>query len=395
MDTLSVGIFNTQPPHLYFGGVERRIMEIAKRLKGKVNIKIYSGTKAGFKNPVSINGTTVFPCFSTDIFFPVDNWFFNWTLSKNIDSINCDIYESHTVSGFGILRHIEKGVAKPLIETIHGVLADEYAQTIKSLFPTLRLKASKIFMQKLVLAERKLAQRADLIVTVSRYSLRKIVENYDVSEDKIMVVPSGVDVEKFKPVSELEKIRLKHRLGLGARECVLFIGSLIPRKGVHYLLEVARNIVKENNDVSFIIVGEGPLKGYITKFSKKAGLQNNLRLFGNISENFLPKIYNCADVFVSPSLQEGQGLTLLEAQSSGVPIVAFSVGAVPENVLNRETGILVNLNSEEMAEAILRILTDKTLKDKMGLNGRNFAYMNFSWEKCAETMLKVYREVVR
>jgi glycosyltransferase involved in cell wall biosynthesis len=395
VEQLRVGVFNTQPPHLYFGGVERRIMEVAKRLRGKVNIRIYSGTKAGFTKPTYVNGALLIPCFSTDLFFPVDNWFFNWTLSRKINLKDCDVYESHTVSGYGILKLTRKrNTAKPLIETIHGVLADEYAQTVKGLFPTLRLKASRIFMKKLISAEKKLTQKADLIVTVSKYSLQKIVENYEVSRDKIIVVPSGVDVERFKPVSEPKKIEIKRRLGLSGRECVLYVGSLIPRKGLNYLLETAKQVVKEKINVTFVIVGEGPLRDYIMAYSKKAGLQENIKLLGKVSENFLPEMYNCADIFVSPSLQEGQGLTLLEAQASGIPVIAFSAGAVSENMLHNKTGILIKPSSEEMAEAVLRLLADKALRDKMGKEGRKFSVKNFSWKKCAERMLKVYRELV-
>lgn len=395
MEKIKVGILNTQPPHLYFGGVERRIIEVAKRLHGKVSIRIYSGTKAGFKKPTHINGALLIPCFSTDLFFPMDNWFFNWTLSRKIKLTDCDVYESHTASGYGILKSLKKRkITKPMIETIHGVLADEYAQTARSAYPTFRLKASKIFAKKLISVERELAQKADLIVTVSRYSLQKIVTNYDVSESKIIVVPNGVDGERFKPVSEFKKMETKHRMGLGDKECVLFVGSLIPRKGLHHLLETAEHVVKERSNVVFVIAGEGPLKRYITEYSKKAGIQKNIRLLGKIPELSLPKIYNCADIFASSSLQEGQGLTLLEAQASEIPVVAFSVGAVPENVSHGKTGILSKVSSNEMAEAILRLLTDKALRDKMGKDGRKFVCKNFSWEKCAEKMFKVYQKLV-
>lgn len=92
---------------------------------------------------------------------------------------------------------------------------------------------------------------------------------------------------------------------------------------------------------------------------------------------------------MSPSLHEGRGLTLLEAQASGIPVVAFSVGAVPENVLHCKTGIP---GGREMAGAILKILTDRTLKDNMSREGRKFSVKNFSWKKCAERM-QVYTEL--
>jgi len=73
MKKLNLAIFNTQPPHLYFGGVERRIVETTKRLKTEVNTTVYSGTKAGFRKPTSIGGINLVPTFSTDTLFPLDN----------------------------------------------------------------------------------------------------------------------------------------------------------------------------------------------------------------------------------------------------------------------------------------------------------------------------------
>ena len=102
----SVAVFNTQPPHLYFGGVERRIVETAKRLLDKVDMSVYCGTKAGFNNISLVEGTIFVPCFSTDVLFPLDNWFFNKTLSRMSSAIQADVYEAHTVSGYGFLNAV-------------------------------------------------------------------------------------------------------------------------------------------------------------------------------------------------------------------------------------------------------------------------------------------------
>ena len=124
-----LAVFNTQPPHLYFGGVERRIVETAKRLQNEAEITVYSGTKAGFKEPAKIDGATVVPCYSTDRLFPLDNWFFNRSLAKNVSSFDADVFEAHAVSGYGAEKALlKRGVKKPFIHTIHGVLADEYEQ---------------------------------------------------------------------------------------------------------------------------------------------------------------------------------------------------------------------------------------------------------------------------
>ncbi len=85
-----------------------------------------------------------------------------------------------------------------------------------------------------------------------------------------------------------------------------------------------------------------------------------------------------------PSLQEGQGITLLEAQSTAKPVIACKVGGIPEVVLNGKTGLLVEPDGLELSKAILKLLVNESLIEKMGKNGRKFMCENFTWEKCAE-----------
>ncbi len=117
MDKFRLAVFNTQPPHLYFGGVERRIMETTKRLQTEADITVYSGTKAGFKEPININGVNFVPCYSTDRIFPLDNWFFNRSLTKKAGAINADVYEAHAVSGYGFPKALKKQGIKQTLHT--------------------------------------------------------------------------------------------------------------------------------------------------------------------------------------------------------------------------------------------------------------------------------------
>jgi glycosyltransferase involved in cell wall biosynthesis len=368
-------------------------METTKRLQSQADITVYSGSKAGFKKSASINGVSFVPCYSTDRIFPLDNWFFNRSLTKKAGSINADLYEAHAVSGYGFPKALRKqGIDRPFIHTIHGVLADEYEQAKKNGYQTSRSRMANYFMHRLAKLEEQTAQDAKLIVTISNYSLEKIQKHYGVEKSKVRIVPNGVDTEKFKPT---ETQAARRQFGLGNEPCVLFVGNLIPRKGLSFLLEAAKKIVKENRDTQFLIVGEGPLKTPLTMSLESADLSGNFKLLGNLKEDALPAIYNCADVFVLPSIQEGQGIVLLEAQASGKPVVAFDVGGIDEAVRNGETGLLVKRgNSEELAEALLSLLADKTWRQKMGANGRGFVSENFTWYISAQKMLKVYQEAL-
>ena len=390
---LKVAVLNTQPPHLYFGGVERRIIETSKLLANSVQTTVYSGTKKGFNKTSEIVGATLVPCFSTDKLYPLDNWFFNRSISKMVDSIKTDIYEAHTVSGYKLLKTLKKRkINTPFIHTIHGVLEDEYLQSSKTVSPSLRMKLSNFFMRHLAKLENQAAKQATLIVTVSNYSAKKIVQLYEVDETKIRVVPNGVDLQKFKPSEVSEKVR--DMVGGNCEHLVLFVGNLIPRKGLHFLIEAAKDVIKENRDTKFVVVGDGPLKNHLIQYSKKQGVSDVFTFLGDVPEHLLPSLYNCADVFASPSIQEGQGISLLEAQASAKPVVAFNVTAITEVVKNKETGLLVEPQRSQLADAILSLLSNKGLRELMGRSGREFVSNNFSWEICAQKMLQVYSEVM-
>jgi glycosyltransferase involved in cell wall biosynthesis len=394
MERFSLAVFNTQPPHLYFGGVERRIMETTKLLQAELEITVYSGTKTGFKKPSNLNGVSFVPNYSTDILFPVDNWFFNRSLTKKACTINADIFEAHAVSGYGFPKSLEKlGIKKPFIHTIHGVLADEYDQAKKNGYLSVRDRVANYFMQKLSKLEEETAKKASIVVTISNYSLEKIQKYYCIEQNKVRIVPNGVDIEKFKP---MDTKAVRQKFGLGNETCVLFVGSLIPRKGLPFLVEAAKKVAKNKADTKFLIVGDGPLRNQLSYSIKSANLSGNFKFLGNLKDDELPAVYNCADVFVLPSIQEGQGIVLLEAQASGKPVVAFNIGGVNETVQNKETGLLVNRgNVDELADALLKLLTDKALREKMGSKGHRFVSENYTWDICAQKMLKIYNEALK
>lgn len=392
MKKINVAVFNTQPPQLFYGGVERRIIEIAKRISQQINTTVYSGTKAGFKKPTVINEIEFIPCFSTDILYPIDNWFFNKTIARSSKKITADIYESHNVSGYQFINKIKNhDPKKPIIQTIHGVLADEYIQAKKRKEYSIQKKLSNLIMWKFSKLEKQAANKADLVITISKYTKKKIIQFYDIEKEKIKIIPNGVDIQNFKSMENQKEI--KEQMGLKKRPIILFVGRLIPRKGLIFLIKAAKKVMKEQKNILFLIVGEGPQKNYLLKNIKKEKLVKNFIFLGDINEKKLPKIYNIADVFVLPSIQEGQGIALLEAQATSKPVISFRTSGVKETVIDNKTGLLTKLDSNELANSILKLVQNKQLREQMGKNGRDFVTKNFSWNKSAKELMKVYKEI--
>ncbi|MEM4473975.1 MAG: glycosyltransferase family 4 protein, partial [Candidatus Bathyarchaeia archaeon] len=375
----------------------RRIIELGKRLLNKnIDITVYSGTKSGFRNIAMVDGIKIVPCFSTDMFFPIDNWFFNKSVLRISRKNEADIYEAHTVSGYRVARflHDREMRSKPFIQVIHGVLADEYLESFKEQPMTARTKLAKLFLPHLSKLEKESAEKATLIVTISKYSFKKIVQLYGIDREKIRIVPNGVDAQKFKP-DFISRMQTKREMKLKEDEkYVLFVGNLVPRKGLYLLINAAKKVFAEIKNVKVLIAGTGPLRNSLLRYAETKGVLDRIIFLGQVKDEILPKLYNCCDVVVLPSLQEGQGIALLEAQAAAKPVVACRVGGVPEIVLDGETGILVQPREEELAMAMIKLLSDDNLREKMGMAGRRFVCENFTWEKCAEKMLNVYYEAI-
>ena len=151
-------------------------------------------------------------------------------------------------------------------------------------------------------------------------------------------------------------------------------------------------MVKESKETKFVIVGDGPLRNQLISYSKEQGVSDKFVFLGDVPEVMLPRLYNCAEVFVSPSIQEGQGISLLEAKATAKPVVAFNVTAITEVVKDKETGLLVKSDSYELANALSSLLSDKPLRERMGHAGRDYVCENFSWALCAQKMSQIYSE---
>jgi glycosyltransferase involved in cell wall biosynthesis len=145
-----------------------------------------------------------------------------------------------------------------------------------------------------------------------------------------------------------------------------------------------------------LIAGNGYMYGFIKLLIKRLNIEDNVKLLGFVPDKELPELYNLSDVFVLPSLySESFGITLLEAMASGKPIVASKVGGIPEVVENGWTGILVRRgNEKDLADAIIKILTDHSLAETLASNARKLVEEKYSWSIVTEEIESVYKEVL-
>ena len=219
--------------------------------------------------------------------------------------------------------------------------------------------------------EKVAARRATMLVANSQSSARIASDLYGVSSKKVRVTYLGVEIPEGGQESDGGQIGIRYR-----HQTVLFVGRLSQRKGTETLLEAIPKVVGKLPDVQFAIVGKdrpsAPGGRFYRQYFEQCIADERSRhavvWHGFVGDEELHLLYRDCDVFVAPSLYETFGFIHLEAMAHAKPVVACRASATPEVVVDGETGILVEPgDSDELAEAIIRLLSDADLRRRMGL----------------------------
>jgi teichuronic acid biosynthesis glycosyltransferase TuaC len=234
---------------------------------------------------------------------------------------------------------------------------------------------------------------ADQILSVSE-DLKLHIVNLGINENKVIVVPNGVDTEKFKP---LGKENARNLLNLPVdKNIVLFVGALRSIKGVDYLIESAKNFVNTNTELYMVGRDDG-LKKSLVKMAKELKIIDFIKFIGPVNHEDIPLWISASDILVLPSLSEGRPNVVLEALACEVPAVATDVGGIPELMIDGETGYLVPAkNSLELSKKVNKLLENENLREKMGKLGRkSIIQRGLTWEAHAKKTVDIYSKLVK
>lgn len=212
------------------------------------------------------------------------------------------------------------------------------------------------------------------------------VEFDELSEPHI--IPMGVDYQRFV-LGDRKSITKQHKLIL------LFVGRLVETKGVANLLK-AYALLSEDLRVrtELWIIGDGEEIERLKSLAINYRINDKVVFLGRLPNDKLPDYYAAADIFVSPSMIEGQGVTFLEALASGVPIICSNVGGIGEIIKHGETGLLVSPNDvHELSEAINRLITDRDLRINLSKTGKKTAEA-YDWQSIAEQFISLYSSIL-
>ncbi len=213
-----------------------------------------------------------------------------------------------------------------------------------------------------------------------------------IPRERVTIVPSGVDCERFHPANADERARARAALGLDERALVLVsVGALEERKGHRYLVEAVAHLIKhESLPLVCLIVGDGSQRQVLEKTAQELDVSPSIRLLGRMDD--VREVLRAGDIFVFPSFHEGLGVAILEAAASGLPSVASRAGGISEVVLDGVTGMLVApRDAGAMASGIARMARMPAERAQMGVAARERVVQKFSMGAMAAKTLALYR----
>lgn len=213
---------------------------------------------------------------------------------------------------------------------------------------------------------------------------------------RVRVVPLGTEPGQFRPGIDAREVRTRY--GLEGGPWLLTVSRLEWHKGIDTVIRALPAIRAVHPGVRYAVAGVGPRGDELARIAGQAGVHHAVRFLGFVPDADLPALYNAADLYLGVSryhelLAEGFGISLVEAQASGVAVVGGRSGGVADAVRDGETGVLVDPGSPAaVAEAVDRLLSDEPLRRRMGAAGRAAVETYFNWERVGRDFLRIDEE---
>jgi glycosyltransferase involved in cell wall biosynthesis len=291
-----------------------------------------------------------------------------------------DVIHDNQTLGYGTWLMKERG--RTVVANIHHPLAIDQQNDLAQA-PDVAARAVKMLWYPWYM-QRWVAKRVDRIVTGSQASARSVREALGLTKAHVSVIHDGVDVEVFRPLSDVE--REPRRL--------LFVGNTEDRnKGFRYALE-ALVAIRETHPACLVAV-QRPRSRNAARWAEELGVREHVAFLEGLSTVDLVREYNQAQVVLSPSLYEGFGLPAAEAMACGTPVVATTAGALPEIVDDGVTGLLVSPgNAIALARSVVSLLSASDRCRSMGEAGIRRVRERFRWEKTAQETVSLYQELL-
>lgn len=354
--------------HPQAGGSELYLHEVAKRLAFSNRVIIFTSQPPNLADREMVDGVKIIRKGNQ---FSVYFWailyyfvFYRHDIDFILEVINGMPFFSPLIS------------RKPKAAIIHHVFGKQWFKEAIWPVATLGYLVERFIMPKLY-------SRVP-IITISPSSKSSLI-NLGFRGKQIYLAPPAL------PNTHLASKPLQDRKS--PHPTLLYLGRLKRYKRVDWLLWAAKKLIKKYPELQVIIAGTGDQQAYLQQLTKKLGLEEQVTFTGYVSEKEKQRLMRTAWVHVLPSMREGFGITIVEAGQEGTPSVGFKIGGVQDAIRHQETGLLAQ-DYPDFVKQINKLLTDKDLRDQLGVNAAQWA-RQFSWESTANTLQQVVQAELR
>jgi glycogen(starch) synthase len=390
---MRVLILSWEYPPLIEGGLARHVRKLSENL-ATLGVEVHVLTRGREESPFEELSAGVTLHRVREPRRPAElTEFITWVEHMNTDMLAAgvelgDQEEFDVVHGHDWLvavagDHLAKRFRAPLAITIH---ATEYGrhQGWVDKHPQSHIHSVENWM----------ANRADQVITCSAYMRDHVSDIYSIEEERVAVIPNGIDPADLRPLEEEERASLRARFAEPHEKLVLLIGRLVYEKGFQIALEAMPRVIEDVGNVRFLVAGSGTHEQQLREQATKLGLDSHGTFLGWIGDDVLHSLYRIADLTVVPSIYEPFGLVALEAMACGCPCLVADTGGLREVVPHEEVGLRFrSRDPESLARVAARVLTDEGLGRSIVAEAHEHV-REFDWADVAERTLDVYEELV-
>jgi len=288
------------------------------------------------------------------------------SLATLIKDEKIDVIHSQTRVTQVLGQHLKKWSGCPVVSTCHGFFKKRLG---RRLFPCW----------------------GDKVIAISPQVRNHLINDFQVPALNIRLIVNGLNCDDFPLVSDQKKKELRAEFGIPDEFIVGIVARLSDVKGHEFLIKAMPKVLQSSTKIHLVIVGEGKEGENLKDLVRQHQLENHVSFFPAVNQT--RQFLSMFDLFVMPSLQEGLGLSVMEAQAAGIPVIASRVGGLPSLIEHGRTGLLVEpSSSDELAEAIIEMMNDPGKRAECARQARCFIKKEFSADQMGNETIKVYQE---
>jgi glycogen synthase len=386
-------ILSWEYPPLIEGGLARHVRKLAEALV-ELDLEVHVLTRGGEESSAeeTVGGVNIHrivePTRPTDL-----GEFVAWVERMNSDMLaagvelgdrlSFDLVHGHDWLVANACDHLAKRFGSPLVTTIHATEYGRHQGWVD--------KHPQSYIHGV---ERWITNRSDRVIACSFYMREQIADIFGVEEERVAVIPNGIDPRDLQPQDPAELRRLRLQFAQPDEKLMLLVGRLVYEKGFQLALEAMPRVVERLPGTRFLVAGSGTHEAELRRQASELGLMEHGTFLGWIGDDVLHSLYPIADICVVPSIYEPFGLVALEAMASGCPCLVADTGGLREVVPHEEAGLRFRARDPEaLGEMAVRVLADEQLGQRLVSEGLEHI-RRFDWAEIAERTAAVYEDMV-